>query len=394
MSMGMSMRHGRASSVLRSLLMTLCAACLAGSAQAQAPSPLAPTLFAFPGSFEQPPSAASAGLAMADQWLGDSPFSNPAALGPSGVIVSPVIVRNSRQDLRAANHEYDERSAFFDGAGVSLALPGVPVRLYATQPVLRSEDFAFTRGTVRDPVAQPAVVSGSADMRESRTGIASSFHVSKLRLGAAVEWGRRDDRYDTEEQSGAPDQGTRHVDFAGEGVGGIVGFRYGSADTIAGAWTFGGALRYLPELKLEGTQQLDLLTGSSETPVAATREAAWEGGMAARYAVTPAFRVLASIGGRSQQDWKGFDLTAGPAVAARLAIEYHDSRDPWTLRMGLGEERERHVPEPRAGSVGLGLGYDFDGMIAEIGVLHRGIERSGLPRSYDDRVVGSLRVAF
>lgn len=377
-----------------STLAAVAALGMSARAFAQLPSPLDPALFSLPGSYEQPPSAAAAGLAMADQWLGDLPFSNPAALGSSGVVASPTLLRTNRQDLRAANHDYDEKAAFFDGAGVALRLPAVPVWIYASQPVLRFEDFVFTRGTVRDPVVQPAVVSGRADMRESRAGLAASFGVSRMRLGAAVEWSRRDDRYDTEEQSGAPDQGARHVDFAGEAVGGSVGLRYATADSGARAWTIGVALRYLPKLKLEGTQQLDLLTGFSETPVSATREAGWEGGMAARYAATSALRLLASFGGRSEQEWKGFGVTAGSAVAMRLGLEFHDSRDPWTLRLGLGQEQQRGVPEPRAGSVGLGFAYDLEGMVAEIGILRRGIERAGRPRSYDDRVVGSVRVGF
>jgi len=37
---------------------------------------------------------------------------------------------------------------------------------------------------------------------------------------------------------------------------------------------------------------------------------------------------------------------------------------------------------------------DWEGILLDVGLLHRGIERSGRPRSYDDRVVGSVTVEF
>jgi hypothetical protein len=73
---------------------------------------------------------------------------------------------------------------------------------------------------------------------------------------------------------------------------------------------------------------------------------------------------------------------------------FHDARDPWTLRFGVGQEQQNGVPEPRAGSLGLGFGYDWEGIVLDLGILHRGIERPGHPRSYDDRVVGSVTVEF
>jgi hypothetical protein len=48
-------------------------------ASAATPAPLDPRLFAFPGAFPNPASARSAGLALADRWLGDDPYDNPAA---------------------------------------------------------------------------------------------------------------------------------------------------------------------------------------------------------------------------------------------------------------------------------------------------------------------------
>ena len=379
------------------LLFLLLFAVAARTAAADPPAPLNSGLFALPGSCDQPPSAASAGMACADQWLGDFPFSNPAAPRGRGVMLSPAMVRMNRQDLRAGNRNFDEQAAFFDAAGAALAIPYVPMWLYVQQPVLRFEDFAFNRGSFQDPAQQPAVVTGQADMRETRAGATLSFGMPglrSLRMGAGVEWTRREDRYATEEESGAPDQGVRQLEFSGDGIGGTLGLRYQSADSGARAWTVGGGVRYVPELKLEGSQQLDLLSGASETQLSATREAGWEGGLSAAYHATRAFRLVASMSGRSEQRWDGLDLTGGSAVAMRLGLEFRDPLEPWAFRLGIGQEQQRGVPEPRAGSIGIGFGYDWEGILLDVGVLHRGVERTGRPRSYDDRVVGSITVQF
>jgi hypothetical protein len=382
----------RLTAILFLLLATLGSIRLAA---ADPPPPISSGFFSLPGANEQPASARSAGLGLADEWLGISPFSNPAVPRGIGVTVSPALLRLSRQDLRAGNRNYDEKAAVLDGAGAAISTPYAPIWLYVSQPVLRFEDFAFNRGTILDPSVQPAVITGQADMRETRVGLSASYRVLHgLRFGAGVEWTRRDDRYDSDETSGAPDQGSHHLDFAGEGVGGTLGFRFDSADSGAGVWTVGGALRYVPELDLEGRLQYDLLSGSGDSAFSATREAGVEGGLAAAFAVTRAMRLMLSIGGHSKQEWEGLDLTAGSAVAVRLGGEFHDDRDPWTLRFGVGQEQQRGVPEPRAGSVGLGFGYDWEGIVLDLGVIHRGMERAGRPRSYDDRLVGSVTVEF
>jgi hypothetical protein len=367
---------------------------IAASVRAQVPPPISSGMFSLPGAYQQPPSAAAAGMALANEWLGDSPYSNPAVPRGNGLIVSPVLLRVSRQDLRADNHNYDEKAAFIDGAGAALSTHYAPIWLYVSQPVLRFEDFVFNRGSATiDPSVQPALVEGQASMRETRAGVTASCRVLHgLRVGGAVEWTWRDDSYDTDETSGAPDQGAYHLDFNGKGVGGTLGFRYDSADSGAGTWVIGGGVRYVPELDLKGEMSADLLSGASDSALSITREAGLEGGLAAGYAVTRTTRLLLSVSGRSKQQWEG--LTSGEAFAVRFGGVFHDSRDPWTLRFGIGQEQQNGVPEPRAGSVGLGFGYDWEGIVLDLGVLHRGIERPGHPRSYDDRVVGSVTVEF
>ena len=63
---------------LARLALVVAAAVGPRAALAAAPTPLASSRFGFPGSVTNPPSAASAGLALADRWLGDEPFANPA----------------------------------------------------------------------------------------------------------------------------------------------------------------------------------------------------------------------------------------------------------------------------------------------------------------------------
>src|SRR5262245_36160955 len=112
-------------------------------AEAQPPSPLDPALFAFPGGSMNPPSGATAGLAGADQWLGDEPFYNPSTPAGRHVSLSPTMLRVSRQDLRADNRNYDDNPLFFDFSGAAVAIPGVPVWVYVFQPGLRFEDYVF-----------------------------------------------------------------------------------------------------------------------------------------------------------------------------------------------------------------------------------------------------------
>jgi hypothetical protein len=379
---------------IRSVMWVIALSLLPTAAAAQAPSPIDAKLFAFPGSLEHPPSGVSAGFALADQWLGDDPFSNPAAPRQRRVTLSPTLFRISRQDLRAANRNYDDQSPYIDLAGASLGVPYVPLWIYVYQPALRFEEYVFTRGTGTDPTVQPATISGQADTREGRAGLATSFGWGPMRAGAALEWSRRQDRYVENEQSGAPDQGRREVNFDGNAMGGTFGLRFDSADSGAGRITVGVGARYVPELEVTGEQTLDLLSGSSVTPITATRAAGWEGGVSARYFVNADFAALVAAGGRTEQEWTGLGVTSGASAMWRVALYYHDSADPWAVRLGMGQDRQDGAPEPRAGVVGLGLGWDVDGAILDFGLLHRSIERASAPRSYEDRVIASVRVDF
>src|SRR5262245_36357587 len=112
-------KHARSALVAASL----CFAPFTGFATpagAAPPSPLDTPQFSFPGVFDQPSSGLSAGVALADRWLGDDPSSNPAAPRASRFTASPALLRVSRQDLRADNSDYDETPAFFDAAGATL----------------------------------------------------------------------------------------------------------------------------------------------------------------------------------------------------------------------------------------------------------------------------------
>jgi hypothetical protein len=363
--------------------------------QAQPPAPLDSTQFAFPGSFDKPASARAAGLAMADSWLGDEPFYNPAVAPARRVDLSPVVMWVSRQDLRAANRNYDDSNVSFDLAGAALALPYLPVWIYVHQPVLRFEDYTYTRGTGTDPSVPPATISGQSDTREGRVGVAGSLGLGRMRAGAAVEWIRRQDRYFIRERSGAPDQGDRELTFDGNAVGGTFGLRYASADTGAHRLVVGAAVRYLPTLPVEGEQVITLyLIEGYSTSVSAERESGWEGGLTIRYDPVADLAVMASGSQRTKQEWTGFDLVSGAASSWRVAMEYHDDRDPWTARLGLGQDHQDDVPERNAGVLGVGLGWELQGVVLDVGVLHRSIERENAPRSYEDGLIATVHVGF
>ena len=360
----------------------------ASEAGAQPPSPLdIARLYAFPGASSGPASAVSVGRGLSDRWLGEEPFDNPAALPERGLTVSPVLLRMERQDLPADYRNYDESAGFLDVAGGCLSLPvrGIGIALYAYEPVLRREDAAFTSKPDEVPVG---TFTSASSARELRAGLALSHAWRAARFGAALEWTRRDDSYDFKETSGNPFAGERHVDFSGDGFG----FQAGARVEVVPRVTLGGALRYVPALDLSGEQDSHALGIAG--PASATREAGWEGGLSARVAVTEAFRVLASVGGRTAQVWDGFDATSGRAASWGAGFDYEEPEQPWTFRMGLGQEQQDGVPEPRAGVIGLGLGWKLDDLRLDVGALRRSIVRVDKATSFDDRVVASATVGF
>jgi hypothetical protein len=150
-------------------------------------------------------------------------------------------------------------------------------------------------------------------------------------------------------------------------------------------------IRRLPALAVDAPLSEALLVGTSDTTLRTVREPGWELGSSARIAVSPSLRVLAAVGGRTSQAWAGFDLTAGRAWEWKLAAEYHDARDPWTLRFGLGLERQADAPEPRANVLGLGYGRGFTWGTVDVGLTHRTVDRATGPHSFEDRVVLTFR---
>jgi hypothetical protein len=368
---------------------------LARPAAADPPALLGTSQFGFPGATTNPASATSAGLALADRWLGDEPFANPAWNAGRGVSVSGLMLHVSRQDLRAANRNFDETPAFFDGAGLAVGLPtrgAFGFSLYAFQPVLDKEANAFSRGRgTPDPGNPPATIEATASARELRAGGGVSFGIGAGRIGAAVEWTRRDDAYETLEQSGSLDAGTRRLEFSGDGIGFQIGARFTRAAPGPGGLSVGVGIRRLAALKADATLSQALLSGSSDTTFQIEREASWEPGASARLAVSPSFRVLAAVGGRTAQRWEGLDVTAGRGWEWKLAGEFHDARDPWTLRFGLGQERRSNTTEPRTDVLGLGFGWQFAWGALDAGLSHRTIDRAAAPNSFEDRIVLTMR---
>ncbi len=366
---------------------------LAAPALAAPPPPINSSVFDFPGVFAAPASAVSASLGMSDVWLGDEPFENPAVYPVRGVRATPVLYHMSRQDLRAFNRSVSEQSAFFDGAGAWLGtrLGGVGLFGYFNQPVLRLEQNAYLAG----PVDGSVPIENSATVREMRGGLGVSAAWRRVRLGVAGEWTQRDDDYTTTDKSGLPTSGTTETSFSGGAFGGQAGARaeLGPASG-AGQVTVGAALRWVPQLQVDGTQTSDLVTGFSSSAVSATRGGGVESGISARYAPTAQVRLTGGAGLHTTQVWDGFGVTRGGGTRWGLGLEFHDARDPWTLRLGLGQEAQRGTPEPRAGNVGIGMGWVIDTTVLDLALARRTFAHLGGASSYEDRALAQVTVLF
>lgn len=358
-----------------------------------------PALFAFPGSSAGPASAVTAGAALADRWLGDEPFDNPAWSARRGLELSPALFHPSRQDLRAANRNFTETAVYLDGAGGWIALPLGRATLFAygSQPVVRLEDNAFTRGTLSvDPVNPPARLETQSEARERRVGGGFSWGDSGLRIGAAGEWTQRDDRYEVSETSGSPLAGRRSISFSGQAVGLQAGVRLARGLSGRHPITAGLGLRMVPAIPLAARDIFDpVLPGPSDTSeFTVERGSSWEGGVSARFGVSEGFTMTAAAGGHGAQPWNGLGATAGAGSMWSIAGAYHLAEEPWAVRFGFGQERQSGVPEPRADLLGLGFGWVSEGPRVEVGVLRRDIRRDRSPTSYEDRVVVSVGVTF
>jgi hypothetical protein len=120
-------------------------------------------------------------------------------------------------------------------------------------------------------------------------------------------------------------------------------------------------------------------------------------GAGARVALTPAVALTAGAGWRGGEDYPWLQASAGSGDLWALALRYHDPRDPWAVWLGAGEEQRDGTPEPRAGLLGLGLGWTAGATTLEVGVLRRTIpsdvEAEG-PSWYDYRLLASAAYAF
>jgi hypothetical protein len=364
----------------------------AATAHAQLPTSISQALYAFPGSHPSPGSAQSAGLGLADRWLGDEPFDNPAAARPYTLALSPLLLHVSRQDLRADHRSYDETSAFFDAAGgyFSMEKGKLGLSLYGYQPVLRNEDNSFLTGSLLGPTGS---VKSNTDSREFRGGVGVSLGSGSVRFGVAGEFTHRADHYERTEDTGGPAANTYVADFSGDGFGGQAGARLSMGEGQH-ALVLGVGVRYVAALDLTGDETLGGASGTTVNHLATTRDAGWEGGLSARYAITEAFHALAAVGGTTAQSYSGWGVTAGEGFQWKVAGAYHDHRDPWTVRFAGGQEQQSGVPEPRAGVVGLGFGMTFETTQLDLGLLHRSIERIDHPTSSEDRIVLSIVQRF
>lgn len=358
------------------------------------PPPLSSPDYHFPSAVASPGSAASAGVGMADAWLGDEPFENPALPARNRVSLSPLLYHMSRQDLRGLNRSYSEQSAFFDGAGawVGVHRGMLTAFAYGHQPILRLEENAYVTGPQS---SVPAPVENAGHTREVRGGVGVSAGRGRWRAGVAGEITYRTDSYETTDASGSPISGTSQVDFSGSAFGGQAGARLELGPDETNHVTLGAAVRFVPELALDGDQAANLVaSGSSAGPVSVTRESGIEAGLSARWTATPQLNVFAGFGDRTAEEWQGFGVTRGSGTRWGLGIAFHDARDPWTLRIGVGQEHENGSDEPTNGIVGLGIGWKLEGTIVDVAALRHSFSHLGGATSYDDRVLLGIVLPF
>src|SRR5439155_19706409 len=139
-----------------------------------------------------PGSARSAGLALADRWLGDEPWDNPAWADARGIALTGALLHMNRQDLAADSRAFDQQAAFFGmgGGRIGGAFGRLGLAAYAYQPVMRFEDVAFEKGERGGP-SPPAIIQSSLSSREIVAGLAGSWGSGPARFGLAGEWTHR-----------------------------------------------------------------------------------------------------------------------------------------------------------------------------------------------------------
>jgi hypothetical protein len=368
-------------------------------ARAAGPAALSSPDFAFPlpGDYVSPANAASAGLALADRWLGTTGFENPATALPQGLELTPVFQRVSRQDISSQNRDFKQVTGYPDVLGARFSLPAGAwgFTAYAWQPVLRLEEFSFTTG----PQSQPAFVRLVTSQREIRAGLAVSRGMGAARVGVSGEYVRRDDFYETHEQSGSPLAGDRRIEMSGDGFGGSVGFTWEKdTDRPWGSW-FGAAIHYGSELSLDGTYSgvNDLPGGvASDTSYAftATRETEWSGGVSGKVTIAPATHFVAGLSIRTGADWTGLGVGTSTGATWSVGFDWKDPELPWGARFGIGQERNPDALEEKAGLISVGFTWVSGDLVLDVGLLHRNLAHDDLARSADDRVTASVRIAL
>lgn len=376
----------------------LCAAALAIShspARAQTPPPpLGNPAYGFPvpGDYVTPATAASAGLALSDRWLGKSIYENPAAIVPRGVEVSPVFQRTSRQDISSQNRDFNQTFGYLDLVGLSVSLPTGQwgLVLYGWQPVLRLEEQTYSAG----PFVSPAEVRQLDTQRELRGGAAISRGFGAFRAGVSGEWVHRDDNYETHINSGDPLAGDRVVGLSGDGYGMSGGLVYQKdPDQVRGLWV-GASARYGAEIPLTGTVEQQLALGDTAYDFDATRGSEWSGGLSARMTVAPATRLLVGLSGRSGQAWDGFGFETTSGGGWSAGLDWKDEELPWGARFGVGQEWNPGALEDQAGLLSIGFTYVSGTLVVDLGLMHRNLAREDLAHSADDRAVMTVKVGF
>jgi hypothetical protein len=153
------------------------------------------------------------------------------------------------------------------------------------------------------------------------------------------------------------------------------------------------------DLSLKGHADENLLTGDTTYAIATTRKSAISGGVC-RVACSsrrprgswPACRADAA------ESWSGFgtrEVRSDAGLGFGIGLIWKDAEMPWGVRFGLGQETSPGARETKSGLASAGFNWVSNGVQLDLGVMHRNLAREGgFPRSADDRILATVRVAF
>jgi len=175
-------------------------------------------------------------------------------------------------------------------------------------------------------------------------------------------------------------------------VGGGVTFAKDTSRVLG--YALGGAVHYSADIPLTGTVVQELAVGDTTYAFTATRGKEWSGGVSAKMMVSPATWVVLGLSGRSGQTWDGFGVATTSGGGWSAGLDWKDDELPWGARFGVGQEWNPGALEKQSGLVSIGFTYVSNGLVMDVALFHRNLDREGFAHSADNRALLSVKVGF